>query len=995
MKRKKILCLFTILLVTLFLLVGCGGGNNGSPSIKPGVKPEDKPDSHVCQYDEWHEIESGDCYTRGIEERMCECGKSQQRETDFNHNYVTIEAQEATCDNNGYSEYQQCDNCGSNINYTEIPALRHSMGEWYVETEATCDVNGYERQDCENCDYCDYRTITAQGHDYIDVVTEPTETTQGYTTHTCKNCPSTVVDNYTPAILYFEEYKENELAVGVSLLANSNNLITITIPDEYNGKLVTKIDNWSFQELPNLKEVIIEYNPSNIKEFTIGESAFRYCSNLESITILPNCIIESTAFKDCSKLNVDDLAQAKSIGYEAFSGCSSLKAFDGLSFETRKVESIGSGAFRGCTSLESLYLPNDALSKHTLGYYFGTSNHMDHESYVPSSLKQLNLNTTREICDYAFYNCSSLNEIILNPYYGILVGEKVFDGCTGLEQIEYENGKYVKFTSSPDGWILIDVIDKTVSEFEIANSCYSIAAKAFEGCCNLTTVNDVISQYEQMTIGNNTFAGCDKLTSINLSTTVLIGKEAFKDCSSLYTISLGAITEIRDDAFLNCSNLISVKNNSNLNIQLGSETNGYVAYYAAEIITGTKEPNIDTTDGFITFTDSSNICYLLGYIGELTEITLPENINVIKAYSINNTITQLIVPETVTVIEENALRNAKSLETLVIPFVGTTPATSTNASSTSYFGIIFGRTHPVYAEFDIPQTLTFVEITGDSIIPDDAFKADWSKCSINHVVISGEVATMGWKVFNYCYGLTKLTLPYLGENVTSNGELSYSFYSIPETLKEVTILHGTKLSEYAFYHCTVESIILPSDMTTIGERSIYFSSTLKSITIPASIEKFERLFITECNSLENIYFKGTLEQWLQYNFSDAYCCPTYYAPNLFLLDNSGEWVKVTEIVIPSTINEIGGNKFYNLVLDKLTISSNVQTIKSYAFNSSTITTIIIPISVTVIENDAFESISGLTNVYYEGTEDQWNQIQIGYDNEKLTNLEINFNYSQN
>ncbi|MEE3459786.1 MAG: InlB B-repeat-containing protein, partial [Candidatus Faecousia sp.] len=39
--------------------------------------------------------------------------------------------------------------------------------------------------------------IAALGHNYVDVVTAPTETTQGYTTHTCSRCGDTYVDSYT------------------------------------------------------------------------------------------------------------------------------------------------------------------------------------------------------------------------------------------------------------------------------------------------------------------------------------------------------------------------------------------------------------------------------------------------------------------------------------------------------------------------------------------------------------------------------------------------------------------------------------------------------------------------------------------------------------------------------------------------------------------------------------------------------------------------------
>ena len=43
--------------------------------------------------------------------------------------------------------------------------------------------------------------IAALGHSYESVVTEPTYTSQGYTTHTCFNCGDSYVDNYTAPLV--------------------------------------------------------------------------------------------------------------------------------------------------------------------------------------------------------------------------------------------------------------------------------------------------------------------------------------------------------------------------------------------------------------------------------------------------------------------------------------------------------------------------------------------------------------------------------------------------------------------------------------------------------------------------------------------------------------------------------------------------------------------------------------------------------------------------
>ena len=79
-----------------------------------------------------------------------------------------------------------CTVCGTQ----EERVLRksHSWGEWYVTQEVGCsdlEQNGQQRRDCARCGYYETQILYATGHVWTDVVTPPTCTTDGYTTHTC------------------------------------------------------------------------------------------------------------------------------------------------------------------------------------------------------------------------------------------------------------------------------------------------------------------------------------------------------------------------------------------------------------------------------------------------------------------------------------------------------------------------------------------------------------------------------------------------------------------------------------------------------------------------------------------------------------------------------------------------------------------------------------------------------------------------------------------
>ena len=81
-------------------------------------------------------------------------------------------------------------------------------------------------------------------------------------------------------------------------------------------------------------------------------------------------------------------------------------------------------------------------------------------------------------------------------------------------------------------------------------------------------------------------------------------------------------------------------------------------------------------------------------------------------------------------------------------------------------------------------------------------------------------------------------------------------------------------------------------------------------------------------------------------------------------------------------------------LTSVTIPDSVTTITGYAFHGCTsLTSVTIPDSVTWIGWDAFFDCTSLATVYYTGTQEHWNNISIGSDNDPLLNAYIVFNYS--
>ncbi len=106
---------------------------------------------------------------------------------------------------------------------------------------------------------------------------------------------------------------------------------------------------------------------------------------------------------------------------------------------------------------------------------------------------------------------------------------------------------------------------------------------------------------------------------------------------------------------------------------------------------------------------------------------------------------------------------------------------------------------------------------------------------------------------------------------------------------------------------------------------------------------------------------------------------------------------IESVVIKSGVTTIGEGAFYWCrSLTSVTIPDSVTTIGDYAFyRCDSLTSVTIPDSVTTIGSGAFLYCDSLTDVYYNGTEQQWNAISIGSSNEYLTNATIHYNSDGN
>ena len=462
--------------------------------------------------------------------------------------------------------------------------------------------------------------------------------------------------------------------------------------------------------------------------------------------------IDSMAFSGFDKITSVTIPDSvTSIGREAFSGCSGLTSVT----IPDSVTSINMEAFSGCSGLTSITIPfvgekADGTGVTDFGYIFYVIDLWDDVYNIPESLKEVIITGGESIGDRAFEGYNGLTSVTIEN--GVTsIGYRAFRGCSGLTSVT------------------------------IGNGVTSIGDEAFRGCSGLTsiTIPDGVTS-----IGEYAFAYCSGLTSVTIGDGVTsIGSSAFSQCTSLqfnehggakylgnevnpyvvlYDVTDTSVTSfeimaqtkiIYDGAFSGCSGLTSIV------IPDSVTSIGYAAFEGCSGLTSVTIGNSVTSIGDYAFRGCSSLTsvtigngvtsigeYAFSGCGGLTSVTIGNSVTSIgsRAFSGCSGLTSITIPDSVTGIGYGAFAGCSGLTSITIPFVGE-KADGTGSTSFDY---IF-----VYSDYDVPESLKEVIITGGESIADGAFEG----CtSLTTVTIPDTVTTLGDNVFEGCTSLEKI-----------------------------------------------------------------------------------------------------------------------------------------------------------------------------------------------------------------------------------------------
>ena len=736
-----------------------------------------------------------------------------------------------------------------------------------------------------------------------------------------------------------------------------------------------------------IKEVIIEAGIT-----TIGSYAFYNCTNLETISI-PNTVetIGDIAFNDCEKLTtftVDSDNENYSndeYGVLFNKDKTTLIVYPVGNSRTsytmpNSVTTIKKYAFESCKNLTTLTLSSDLTVVETQAFYSCAIQ----DYYYPG---------TKEQWDDCVKIADNNNE---------LTKRTIHFAPTNPEAIQGRCGENLT-------WTLNSITGDMVITGTGAMYNYEYSSKRSWGNY-LASIKNVVISDGATSIGSYAFYNCSNLETISISKTVeTIGDYAFDNCEKLTTFTVDSDNQ-------NYSN-------DEYGVLFNKDKTELVLYPEGNTQTSYTVPNTVKTINKRAFYDCENI----------TDVIISDGVTTIgeSAFASCGNLKNIIIPTTVTLIGTNAVYKVQNVDYAgtiaqwreLVKYNGTTgfEHIAINCSD----GIAYPWGHDgknITWEFNThTNTITFtgtgsigsyeVDFSGHS----DIDERPWEFCvdMIENIVIGDGITSIGAYAFYYCDNLKFVTIPSSVKNVYDNAfdystvlAVYYSgtkedwnkvdVYSYNEPLLDaqfyfadsepaptsgtcgenltwtfddatgILIISGTgDMEDFEFdnrpwedFKYEIKTVVISNGVTSVGKNAFRRLARLESVEMADSVTTIGASAYAYCDELTDFTVGNGVESIGAAAFSD---CDS-----------------LESVIIPDSVTTIGNYAFYKCYsLTSVIIPDSVTTIGNCAFSDcESLTNVTISDSVTTIGNDAFDECLKLKDVYFLGTEEQWNDIKI-------------------
>ena len=513
----------------------------------------------------------------------------------------------------------------------------------------------------------------------------------------------------------------------------------------------------------------------------------------------------------------------------------------------------------------------------------------------------------------------------------------------------YVNGMRFQINANHTGYILVD-IDAGIEDLVIPS---------------------MVEGFPVTGIGN--FSFCDQIKSLVIPETVTeLNYDIFYACDSLTKVTLPAsLKSLSAETFRYCDNLAEIHFNGTMKQWCEMEV-------------------LDYGGGWSPFENVSKL-YIDGKLVE-GDLIIPEGVTHIRglAFHANLNLTSITLPQSLTSIANGAFEINESLST--VNYLGTLEG---------WCKIDFNGGGSI-VRYDAELRINGEVLEGDVVLPDtltEIKEGTFDGFNISSLTIPASIKDFGFAAFQSVSSLD--TVYYLGtleqwcnitfENYSSNpmSRANNLYINGAQLSGEVIIPNAvTKIKDFAFLNVrSMTNVTLHNGITSIGNEAFAECSNLASVAIGENVTKIGKKAFLTCNRLTAI---NVDPENANYKSIDG----NLYSKDGKTLIQYAIGKTDTNFEIPEGVTTIANYAFYNCSrLINIEIPDGVTEIGAQAFNAcDKLTSMIIPDSVTVIGAGATIYCVCLTDVYFTGTEEQWNAISIGSANDYLKNATIHFNY---